>query len=153
MVRAAAFAILVVVWAGPGPADACIRPIAGPGERIAEGRWATVALATVRQVESRSPERPNRAFVAVLEIDRVVQGHPQAGRLVLRHEERTECPRVLPLPTQGETWVVYLPWDARGDGPVHDAWPLTWAKRIDPRFGGRADADLRDLELSLRRRP
>lgn len=153
MIRAAAFAALALVFAlaGPGSADACIRPIAGPGERIAEGRWVTVALATVREVESRSPERPNRAFVAVLEIDRVVEGHPQAGPLLLRHEERTECPRVLPLPAAGETWVVYLPWDAGGDGPVHDAWPLTWAARVDPRFGGRADADIRDLQLSLRR--
>jgi hypothetical protein len=153
MTRAAALAALAIAFGAPGAADACIRPIAGPGERIAEGRWVTVALATVREVETRSPERPNRAFVAVLEIDRVVDGRAQSGRLVLRHEERTECPRVLPLPAVGERWVVYLPWDARGDGPVHDAWPLNWAERVDPRFGGRADADIRDLELSVEPRP
>lgn len=142
----AAVSALVMAALAPDAAMACMRPIAGPGERMAEGRWVTVAVATVVAVASRDSERPNRAFTADLRIDRVVDGYPQAGRLRLRHEERTECPRVLPLPAEGEAWAVYLEWDARGDGPVTQAWPLTWAERLDPRFGGRADADARDLE-------
>lgn len=129
----------------PDAALACMLPIAGPGERMAE-RYVTVAVATVVAVETRAPERPNRAFNAVFEIDRVVEGHPQSGRLRLWHEERTECPRVLPLPVEGEKWVMYLEWDARGDGPVTNAWPLIWAERLDARFGGHADADMTDLE-------
>ena len=145
MIRAALIALVLALAAAPA-AQACMRPIDGPGERKAEGRWVTVALATVAVVESQAPERPNRAFTADFRIDRVVEGHPQGGRLRMRHEERTECPRVLPLPVEGEAWVVYLEWDARGDGPVTNAWPLGWAERLDPRFGGRADADIRDLE-------
>ncbi|HYC69118.1 hypothetical protein [Brevundimonas sp.] len=149
MIRALLLA-LALSLALPVGGEACPRPIDGPGERIAEGRWATVAVATVVAVESQAPERPNRAFTAEFRIDRVVEGHPQGGRLRMRHEERTECPRVLPLPVEGEAWAVYLEWDARGDGPVTDAWPLTWARRLDPRFGGRADADIRDLEAPRR---
>ena len=145
MIRAVLLA-LALSLAVPVAANACMRPIAGPGERMAEGRWITVAVATVVAVESQAPERPNRAFTADFRIDRVVEGHPQSGRLHLWHEERTECPRVLPLPVEGEAWVVYLEWDARGDGPVTEAWPLGWARRLDPRFGGRADADILDLE-------
>jgi len=149
MIRAAVIA-LAMSLAAPVAAGACPRPIAGPGEAMTEGRWITVAVATVASVESRSPERPNRAFDAGFEIDRVVEGYPQAGRLRLSHEERTECPRVLPLPVVGEAWAVYLEWDARGDGPVTQAWPLVWAERLDPRFGGRPDADMSDLEPRYR---
>jgi hypothetical protein len=136
----------ILALAAPPAAQACMRPIDGPGERMAEGRWVTVAVATVVAVDSRAPERPNRAFTAEFTIARMVEGHPQSGRLRMWHEERTECPRVLPLPVEGEPWVVYLEWDARGDGPVTNAWPLRWAERLDPRFGGRADADMSDLE-------
>jgi hypothetical protein len=143
----AALALALAVALGAAPAaQACMRPIDGPGERMTEGRWVTVALATVVAVESQAPERPNRAFTAAFHIDRVVEGHPQGGRLRMWHEERTECPRVLPLPVVGEPWVVYLEWDAQGDGPVTNAWPLSWAERLDSRFGGRADADISDLE-------
>lgn len=142
---AAGLTALVLSLLAPAAAEACMRPIDGPAERMAE-RYVTVAVVTVVAVRSRAPERPNRAFDAEFEIDRVVEGHPQSGRLRLWHEERTECPRVLPLPEVGETWVVYLEWDARGDGPAGDAWPLTWAERLDPRFGGDPEAGMRDLE-------
>ena len=144
MIRTALIALALSLSAPA--AQACMRPIDTPGERIAEGRWVTVAVSTVVAVESRAPERPNRAFNAEFRIDHVVEGYPQSGRLRLRHEERTECPVVLPLPVVGEPWVAYLEWDARGDGPVTWIWPLSWAKRLDPRFGGRADADMSDLE-------
>ncbi|NJC42697.1 hypothetical protein GGQ87_002992 [Brevundimonas alba] len=144
MIRSALIAAAVFAFAAPA-AQACMRPIDGPGERMARD-YVTVAVATVVAVETQAPERPNRAFTADFRVDRVVEGHPQGGRLRLWHEERTECPRVLPLPVEGEAWVVYLEWDARGDGPVTEAWPLSWARRLDPRFGGHADADMRDLE-------
>jgi len=140
-----ALIVIVVSLAAPVSARACMRPIDTPAERMA-GDYVTVAVATVVAVNVRAPERPNRAFTAEFEIDRTVGGHPQTGRLRLWHEEQTECPRVLPLPVVGEVWAVYLEWDARGDGPVVEAWPLVWAERLDPRFGGRADADARDLE-------
>lgn len=143
--RRAALIGLVMAAVAAGPALACMRPIAGPGERMA-GRYVTVAVATVVAVETRAPDRPNRAFNAVFEIDRVVEGHPQSGRLRLWHAERTECPRVLPLPAVGETWVVYLDWDTRGNGLVTNAWPLTWSERLDARFGGDPEAGMRDLE-------
>lgn len=140
-----ALIVLALSLAAPVAARACMRPIDTPAERMA-GDYVTVAVATVVAVDVRAPERPNRAFTAEFGIDRTVEGHPQTGSLRLRHEERTECPRVLPLPVVGEAWVVYLEWDAHGDGPVTEAWPLVWAERLDPRFGGRADADARDLE-------
>lgn len=143
MARTPLIAVGLVLLAASAAA-ACPRPIAGPGERMAED-YVTVATATVVEVRSQAPERPNRAFAAAFEIDRVVEGYPQSGRLRLWHEERTECPRVLPLPVEGETWVVYLEWNAAGDGPVANAWPLTWAERLDARFGGRPDADIGDL--------
>jgi hypothetical protein len=146
MTRIAAALFVLAALAVPGEPRACIRPIDTPGQRMAEGRWITVAVATVVEVESRAPERPNRAFDATFKIDRTVEGHPQTGRLELRHEEHTECPVVRPLPVTGESWVVYLEWDARGDGPVTEAWPLRWSQRLDPRFGGRADADTTDLQ-------
>ena len=136
---------LAIAALGSDAALACPRPIAGPGERMA-GDYVTVAVATIVAVRSRTPERPNRAFTAELEIDRVVEGHSQDGRLRLEHAERTECPRVLPLPVEGEAWVVYLEWEAGDGGPVINAWPLTWSQRLDPRFGGRPDADMADLE-------
>lgn len=146
MIRPAAVAAaLVLSLLAPAAAEACMRPIAGPAERMADD-YVTVATVTVTAVRSHAPERPNRAFDAEFEIDRVVEGHPPGGRLRLRHEERTECPRVLPLPTVGEAWVVYLEWDARGDGPAANAWPLTWAERLDARFGGDPGADMRDLQ-------
>lgn len=146
MIRAASVLVALAVLADPAGARACIRPIATPGERMAEGRWVTIAVASVVAVESHAPERPNRAFDAGFTIERTVEGHPQTGHLLLRHEEHTECPRVLPLPVVGEPWVVYLEWDARGDGPVAEAWPLSWSRRLDPRFGGHADADIADLQ-------
>lgn len=136
---------LVLSLAAPVAARACMRPIDTPAERMSEA-YVTVAVATVVAVDVRAPERANRAFTAEFEIDRTIEGYPQAGRLRLWHEERTECPRVLPLPAVGEAWAVYLEWDAQGDGPVTEAWPLVWAEHLDPRFGGRADADARDLE-------
>lgn len=145
MTRFAFLPAVLALLAAPGAAQACMRPIPGPGEVMARP-YVTVAVATVVEVDSRATARPNRAFTAAFRIDRVVEGHPQSGRLVLRHEEMTECPRVLPLPVVGESWVVYLPWRAGEGGPVTDAWPLTWAERLDPRFGGRADADMGDLE-------
>lgn len=144
MTRLTPLLAALVLAAAPAAAQACMRPIDGPGERMAE-RYVTVAVATVVEVRSQAPERPNREFTAILEINRVVEGHPQSGRLTLRHAERTECPRVLSLPVAGEAWVVY-PWTAGEGGPVHDAWPVTWAERLDPRFGGRADASVDDLE-------
>lgn len=143
--RRALLTALALSLATAPAARACMRPIPGPGEWMAE-TYVTVAVATVVSVDSRAPERPNRAFNAVFEIDRVVEGYPQSGRLRLWHEEMTECPRVLPLPVVGEAWVVYLPWNAEGDGPVSNAWPLTWSERLDPRFGGHADAHMSDLE-------
>lgn len=145
MTRAALIA-LTLLLSTPDAARACFVPIDTPGERMTQGRWVTVATATVTEVRSRSTDRPNRAFEAAFEIDRMVEGHPQTGRLRLWHEELTECPTVLPLPVVGETWAVYLEWDARGNGPVSEAWPLSWSRRLDPRFGGRPDADMRDLE-------
>lgn len=145
MIRAALIAVTLAFTAAIPAAHACMHPVDVPGETMAESRWITVAVASVVEVRSRAPERPNRAFDAVFRIDRTVDGHPQAGRLTLRHEEVSECPIVLPLPVVGEPWAVYLEWDAQGDGPVAWAWPLTWAERLDPRFGGRADADITDL--------
>ena len=145
MTRAVATLVAALACVVPAAAHACMHPVDVPGETMAEGRWVTVAVASVVEVRSRAPERPNRAFDAVFRIDRTVDGHPQAGRLTLRHAEMTECPVVLPLPVVGEPWAVYLEWDAQGDGPVAWAWPLTWAERLDPRFGGRADADITDL--------
>lgn len=144
MIRTPLIALALALLA-PSAVGACPRPIAGPGERMARA-YVTVAVATVVEVRSRAPERPNRAFTAQFEIDHMVEGHPQTGRLRLWHEERTECPLVLPLPVEGEPWAVYLDWDAGGDGPVADAWPLSWARRLDPRFGGQAGADMSDLD-------
>ncbi|WP_374516737.1 hypothetical protein [Brevundimonas sp.] len=148
MIRAAALAALAIALGAPGPAGACIRPMDTPGERMVEGRWTTVATATVVEVESRSPERPNRAFTAAFETTRQVEGWPQTGRYRLWHEEHTECPVALPLPVEGEVWVLYFQGRSEAGGLVHSAWPLSWAQRLDPRFGGRADADVRDLERS-----
>lgn len=145
MIRAAV-TVLALSFAAPVAAEACIRPIAGPGERMVEGRWTTVAVATVVGVESRAPERPNRAFEAVFETTHQIEGHPQTGRYRLWHEEHTECPLVLPLPVAGEAWVLYFQGRSEAGDLVHSAWPLTWAERLDPRFGGRPDADMRDLD-------
>lgn len=145
MTRLAPLFAALALAAAPAAAHACMRPIAGPGERMAEP-YVTVAVATVLEVRPEARDRPNRDFTAVLEIDRVVEGHRQSGRLVLRHAERTECPVVRPLPVVGEAWAVYLPWTAGEGGPVYDAWPLTWAERLDRRFGGRPDASIDDLD-------
>ncbi len=136
----------VGVLGAPVAARACIRPIDTPGERMTEGRWTTVAVATVVEVGSRAPERPNRAFEAAFETTRQVEGWPQAGRYRLWHEEHSECPLVLPLPVEGEAWVLYFQGRTEAGGLVAYAWPLSWSERLDPRFGGRPDADIRDLD-------
>jgi hypothetical protein len=146
MIRAALLALTLALAAAPAAATACIRPIDTPGERMDEGRWTTVATARVVEVRSRAPERPNRAFEAVMEVTRLVEGHPQAGRYRFWHAERTECPVVLPLPVEGETWALYMEGRTEEGGLVTHAWPLAWSERLDPRFGGRADADMSDLE-------
>ena len=144
LLRAAALA-LVLVAGVPGAVLACIRPIDGPGEWMAR-RYSTVAVATIIEVRSRESDRPNRSWTAVAEVTRVVDGLPQTGRYRLWHEERTECPRVLPLPAVGEAWTLYMEGLVGEGGMVHQVWPLTWSERLDARFGGRPDADARDLE-------
>jgi hypothetical protein len=128
-----------------GAAQACIRPIDGPEVWMA-GRYSTVAVARIVEVRSRAPERPNRSWTAVAEVTRVVEGLAQTGRYSLWHEERTECPRVLPLPVVGESWTLYMEGMTGEGGTVHRTWPLTWSERLDVRFGGRPEADMRDLE-------
>lgn len=145
MTRLAPLFAALALAAAPA-AQACIRPIDTPGERMAEGRWTTVATARVVEVRSRSPERPNRAFTAVFEVTGEVEGWPQTGRYRLWHEEHTECPILLPLPVEGEAWVLYFQGRSEPGDLVHSAWPLTWSERLDRRFGGRPDADMRDLE-------
>ncbi len=145
MFRSAAVA-LALTLAAPAAAQACILPPPGPGERMTEGRWTTVAVATVVAVESDDPDRPNREFEATFEVTRPVEGWPQTGRYSLWHAERTECPLVLPLPVEGEAWVLYFQGRTEADGMIHYAWPLTWAERLDPRFGGDPEADISDLE-------
>lgn len=145
MFRSAAVAFALTL-AAPAAAQACMRPPAGPGERMTEGWWTTVAVATVVAVESDDLERPNREFEAEFEVARPVEGWPQAGRYSLWHAERTECPLVLPLPVEGEAWVLYFQGRTEAGGQVQYAWPLTWAERLDPRFGGDPDADISDLE-------
>ena len=145
MTRAAVLLALILSFIAPAAAQACMLPPPGPGERMAED-WATVAVVTVLEVESRAPERPNRAWSAQARISRVVEGAPRIDRLRLWHEELTECPEVLPLPVAGEAWVIYLEGRIGEGGLAPWAWPLSWAERLDPRFGGRADADISDLE-------
>ena len=128
-----------------GAAHACIRPIDGPGEWMAN-RYSTVAVATIVEVDSRAADRPNRSWTAVAEVTRIVDGFPQTGRYALWHEERTECPRVLPLPVEGEAWVLYREGMTGEGGMVHQTWPLTWSERLDARFGGDPAADMRDLQ-------
>ena len=147
MTRAALIApilALMLALVAPGAAEACMRPIDGPGEWM-DNRYSTVAVATIVEVRSRGPERPNRSWTAVAEITRVVEGLPQTGRYQLRHEERTECPTVLPLPVEGEAWVLYMEGMVGEGGLVPRTWPLTWSERLDARFGGDPGADMRDL--------
>lgn len=134
-----------LVIAAPGAASACIRPIAGPGEWMA-APYSTVAVATIVEVRSRSPERPNRSWTAVAEVTRVIAGVPQTGRYQLWHEEQTECPRVLPLPVAGEAWALYMEGMVGEGGLVTQAWPVEWSERLDARFGGHPDAGMVDLE-------
>jgi hypothetical protein len=134
MLRLCLSALALWLWM-LGPAEACRLPAAGPAERMARD-YVTVATARVSSVQSLSPERPNRAFIAELEILETIEGQEQRGRVRLDHAERTECPTVLPLPREDEIWVVYLEWQAGDGGPVNAAWPLAWAQQLDPRFGG-----------------
>lgn len=145
MTRAAAVLALILSLVAPAAAQACMLPPPGPGERMAEA-WTTVAVVTVLEVQSRAPERPNRAWSAQAEITRVVEGTLRVDRVRLWHQEFSECPEVLPLPVAGEAWVVYLEGRIEEGGLAPYAWPLTWAERLDPRFGGRPDADISDLE-------
>ena len=137
--------ILTFALGAAGAAHACIRPIDGPGEWM-DNRYSTVAVATIVEVQSRAPERPNRSWTAVAEVTRVVEGFPQTGRYRLWHEEITECPQVLPLPVEGESWTLYMQGMTGEGGLVPWAWPLTWSERLDARFGGDPEADMRDLE-------
>lgn len=145
MTRLAVVLAFILSLAAPVAAHACMLPPPGPGERIA-GPWSAVAVVTVLDVQSRAPERPNRAWTAQAEVARVVEGALQVDRLRLWHEELSECPEVLPLPVADEPWVVYLEGRAGEGGLAPNAWPLTWAQRLDPRFGGQPDADISDLE-------
>lgn len=138
-------ASLTLALAAPGAAVACMLPIDGPGVWMAN-RYSTVAVATIVEVRSQASDRPNRAWTAVAEVTRVVEGVPQTGRYSLWHEEQTECPRVLPLPLRGEAWTLYMEGLVGEGGLVPQAWPLTWSERLDARFGGDPDADMRDLE-------
>ena len=61
-----------------GAAHACIRPIDGPGEWMAN-RYSTVAVATIVEVVSRAADRPNRSWTAVAErLDARFGGDPSA---------------------------------------------------------------------------
>lgn len=144
MIRA--FALSLMLWlTAAGSALACRVPIAGPAEIMGQA-FVTVAIAEVLTVEPADEQRPNRAFTATLRLLETWEGFAQAGRLTLRHREATECPRRLPLPRVGEMWVVYLEWEAGEGGPATYAWPLSWAERLDTRFGGRPEAGVVDTE-------
>lgn len=147
MVRLLLFALVAWLVSAAG-ASACRRPIAGPEEIMARD-FVTVATARVLSVEAADPSRPNRAFVASLQITDTVEGFAQTGRLTLHHREVTECPRRLPLPQVGEEWVVYLEWEAGDGGPVYYAWPKSWAERLDVRFGGSSQADAEMPRVAL----
>ena len=120
MIRAALIApilALTLALVAPGVAEACMRPIPGPGEWM-DNRYSTVAVATIVEVRSRAPERPNRSWTAVAEVTRVVEG---------------------------EAWVLYMEGMVGEGGLVPRGWPLVWSERLDARFGGDPGADMRDL--------
>lgn len=150
MMRLLLFALIAWLVSAAG-ASACRRPIAGAEEIMARD-FVTVAAATVLSVEAADPSRPNREFVASLQITSTIEGFTQTGRVILRHREVTECPRRLPMPQVGEEWVVYLEREADDGGPVSYAWPKSWAERLDAGFEGnpRVHAEIPGIALDDR---
>ena len=66
----------------------------------------------------------------------VGEGADPPSTLVLGHKEMPHCRELRPTPRPGDYWVAYIEAIGDPDAVVYNAWPIDWARSLDPRFSG-----------------
>lgn len=127
-------AVLLMTFAvlAPGTAEACRRS-PNPGEMMAH-RYASVAVVRIESVTPETPARPADKWQATATRISLVEGAEPPMDLLLGHEEMPNCQEGRPAPREGEYWVAYIEGFGEPDTVIYNAWPLDWARSLDPRF-------------------
>lgn len=98
--------------------------------------YATVAVVRIEDVIPTSPSNPDDEWRAMATRVSVVEGAEPALNLFLGHAEIPHCRERRPAPRTGEYWVAYMDGVGGPDSVVYNAWPLDFARSLDPRFSG-----------------
>jgi hypothetical protein len=123
---------VISAFLAPGTAEACRRS-PDPGAMMAR-HYASVAVVRIENVTPEDPARPADAWRASATRVSVVEGAEPPADLRLGHAEMPNCQERRPAPREGEYWVAYMEGIGEPDTVIHSAWPLDWARSLDPRF-------------------
>ncbi len=115
-----------------GSAEACRRS-PDPSAMMAN-HYASVAVVKIETVTPENPSRPGDEWRATATRVSLVEGAEPPMDLRLGHAEMPNCQERRPVPREGEYWVAYLEGIGEPDTIVYNAWPLDWARSLDPRF-------------------
>ena len=126
--------VICVALAAPDAASACRRS-PDPGTLMAR-EYTTVAVVRIEDVIPTSPSNPEDEWRAMATRVSVVEGAEPALNLLLGHAEIPNCRERRPAPRAGEYWVAYMDGVGGPDSVVYNAWPLDFARSLDPRFSG-----------------
>lgn len=128
-----------VAWTSSAEACRMNRP---PSDRVRMD-FDAVAIGVVTQsAPNENDHYDGRGWTATVRVTRPVEGRPaDLKSLNLRYQisrtgDSASCDDGQTMPSPGETWVIYF--TSREDELVASlSYPLSLARRIDPRFGDR----------------
>lgn len=128
----AAALLMISAVLAPRTAEACRRS-PDPGEMMAHA-YASVAVVRIESVTPKDPTRPADQWRATASRVSLVEGAEPPMDLHLGHAEMRSCQERRPAPREGEYWVAYMEGIGEPDTVIYNAWPLDWARSLDPRF-------------------
>ena len=134
IMKAVAGLFMCLALMAPDVANACRRS-PSPAE-IMGRRHAAVTIVRIDEVTSTPPSKPVDQWRATATRVSVVEGAEPPVSLILGHAEMPHCRERRPVPQPGEYWVAYIEAIGDSDAVVYNAWPIDWARSIDPRFSG-----------------
>jgi hypothetical protein len=126
--------VIYVALAAPDVASACRR--SPDPAALMSRRYTTVAVVRIGDLIPTSPSNPEHEWRAMATRVSVVEGAEPALNLLLGHAEIPNCRERRPAPRTGEYWVAYIDGVGGPDSVIYNAWPLDFARRLDPRFSG-----------------
>ena len=133
MKRIAATVFLLTLTA-PNTAEAC-RAFQPPEARVLY-RYAAVVVGIVERPSAGPRHGTEQGWSATVRVTGTVEGRSTGESYPIgRSGQRAACDDGQAMPRAGERWVVYLSRPVP-DGPlvVSQSYPLSLARRIDPRF-------------------